>query len=68
MFKKNNLYDQLKEYIDDYVSYMERLNRSRLAAAEKEADNVRKELVAFNILRQNIFNTQREYEFGKSDD
>ena len=67
MSKSVNLYDQLKEFIDDYVNYMEKINKRRLEAAEKEADRVKKELVAFNILRQNIFNLQREYEFGISE-
>ena len=53
MRKKDN-YSLLKEYLEDYVKYMEKINDKRLKAAELECEFVRKEAIAFNILRQNM--------------
>lgn len=56
MSKKPNLtpYDQLKEYITDYVKYMEKIGKERMKYAEKELKYVQNEMQAFNLLRQNI--------------
>jgi len=54
--KKPNLtpYDQLKEYVADYVKYMEKIGKERMKNAEKEFKYIQGEMQAFNLLRQNI--------------
>ena len=55
---KNTPYDILREYIEDYIKLMERVNKDRLKAAEKEVKFVQLEYQAFNMLRQNITNLE----------
>lgn len=51
-------YEELKEYIDDYVKNLEKINKERLKAAERELKFTQLEALAFNLLRQNITNLE----------
>lgn len=52
--KPSELYNTLKEYVTDYVNYMETLNDERSKCAEKEFNLVRKEILAFGLLVKNL--------------
>ena len=54
----NNPLDMLKEYINDYIQIMEKINKDRLKSAEKEMKLVQLEFQAFNMLRQNLTNLE----------
>jgi hypothetical protein len=56
--KPKTPYEELKEYIDDYINFMEKINKKRMAAAEKELEHTIQEGRAFNLLRQNITNLE----------
>jgi len=51
-------YQELREYIDDYVDHLEKINKQRLKAAERELKFTQMEAIAFNLLRQNITNLE----------
>jgi hypothetical protein len=51
-------YEELREYIDDYIIHLEKINKERLKAAEKELKYTQMESIAFNLLRQNIANLE----------
>lgn len=51
---KKNLYIELKEYITDYIKFMDTVNEKRLERAQEELDNLIQEERAFHILRQNL--------------
>lgn len=56
--KPKTLYEDLKEYIDDYIKIMEKINKDRLRAAEREVKHIQLEGQAFNMLRQNIISLE----------
>ena len=56
---KETPYEQLKEYIEDYITYVESINDKRLEAAENELNFVQQESIAFNLLRQNILRLEQ---------
>lgn len=51
-------YEELREYIDDYINHLEKINTQRLRAAERELKFTQMESIAFNLLRQNITNLE----------
>lgn len=51
-------YEELREYIDDYINHLENINKKRLQAAERELKFTQMEAIAFNLLRQNITNLE----------
>lgn len=60
MSKKPNRtpYEELREYIDDYIKHLEKINKKRLDAANRELGYAQQESLAFNLLRQNIRNME----------
>ena len=57
--KHKSPYELLKEYIQDYISYVEKINYKRLDAAEREVVYANEEVKAFNILRNNILHLEQ---------
>lgn len=51
---KQTPFEELKEYVCDYINIMDSVNHDRVYAAEKELKNVMKECQAFNMLQKNI--------------
>lgn len=51
---KLSQYEELKEYICDYIRVMDGVNQERVYYSEKELSNVMKECQAFNMLQKNI--------------
>jgi len=60
MSKKPNKtpYEELREYIDDYIKHLEKINKKRLDAVNRELGYAQQESLAFNLLRQNIRNME----------
>jgi hypothetical protein len=56
--KPKTPYEELREYIDDYIKHLEKINKKRLEAAERELKFTQMEAIAFNLLRQNITNLE----------
>lgn len=56
--KTKTLYEELKEYVDDYIKHLEKINKERLKSAEREVKFTQMEALAFNLLRQNITNLE----------
>lgn len=56
--KPKTSYEELREYIDDYIKHLEKINKQRLNAAERELKFTQMEAIAFNLLRQNITNLE----------
>lgn len=57
--KPRTAYELLKEYIQDYIAYVEKINYKRLDAAEREVVYANEEVKAFNILRNNILHLEQ---------
>ena len=52
--KHKTPYEEIKEYVSDYLEFMEKINAKRLRAAEKEVVHVMNESKALNMLKQNM--------------
>lgn len=53
-------YQELKEYVKDYLEHMDELNEKKIACNEKELEFLRKESVCFNLLQKNFLRMEAE--------